>query len=115
MKRETRKHIASKRRAGRRSTRLLTWTVVIGVLALIVYGISQMSSVAYGERALAMIDFSDLSPAQKQAALEEANEARCACGCGMTMAQCVATDSTCPVRTDHIERIRGMVARARTL
>ena len=87
----------------------------IGALVLIVYGISRLSNVAYGERALAMIDFSDLSPAQKQAALEEANEARCTCGCGMTMAQCVATDSTCPVRSDHIERIRGMVSRARTL
>jgi hypothetical protein len=83
-------------------------------LAAVAYGVSHMSNVAYGERQLAMIDFSDLSPAQKQAALEEANEARCTCGCGMTLAQCVVTDSTCPMRGDHIDRIRGMVSRART-
>jgi hypothetical protein len=82
-------------------------------VALVVYGVSQMSRIAYGERELAMIDFSDLSPAQKRAALEEANEARCTCGCGMTLAQCVVTDSTCPMRSDHIDRIRGMVSRAR--
>ena len=114
MKRETKKHIASKRRASRRRSRVLTWTVAIGVLALIVYGVSQMSNVAYGERQLVMIDFSDLSPAQKRAALDEANEARCTCGCGMTMAQCVVTDPNCPLRSDHIDRIRGMVTRART-
>jgi len=88
--------------------------VAIAAVALLAYGVSQMSTIAYGERQLTMIDFSDLSPAQKQAALEEANEARCTCGCGMTLAQCVVTDSTCPMRTDHIDRIRGMVARART-
>ena len=111
MKRETKKHMGSGRRAARRSARLLTWTVAIGVVGLIVYGVSQMSNIAYGERELTMIDFSDLSPTQKRAALEEANEARCTCGCGMTMAQCVVTDSTCPVRTEHIDRIRGMVTR----
>src|SRR6267143_5631378 len=69
MKRETKKHAGSRRRAARRSSRLLRWTVAIGVLALIVYGVSQMSRVAYGERQLAMIDFSDLSAAQKQAVM----------------------------------------------
>ena len=113
MKPETKKHSGSRRRAARRSSRLLTWTVVIGAVALVVYGVSQMSSIAYGERELAMIDFSDLSPAQKRAALEEANEARCTCGCGMTLAQCVVTGSTCPMRGDHIDRIRGMVSRSR--
>jgi hypothetical protein len=114
MKRETRKHTAAKRRAARRSSRLLTWTVAIGIVAVVVYGISQMSSVAYGERQLSMIDFSDLNAEQKQAALEEANEAHCTCGCGMTIAQCVVTDPNCPLRSDHIERIRGMVSKART-
>jgi len=113
MKRDTKKQMGARRRAARRWSRLVTWTVAIAALALVVYGISQMSNVAYGERQLAMIDFSDLSAAQKQAALEEANEARCTCGCGMTMAQCVVTDPNCPQRTDHIDRIRGMVSKAR--
>jgi hypothetical protein len=94
-------------------SRLLIWTVAIGVAALVVYGVSQMSNIAYGERQLAMIDFSDLSAAQKRAALEEANEARCTCGCGMTLAQCVVTDTSCPMRTAHIDHIRAMVAQAR--
>ena len=105
--------MGSRRRAARRWSRLLTWTVALAALALVVYGVSHMSNIAYGERQLAMIDFSDLSPAQKQAALEEANEARCTCGCGMTMAQCVVTHPTRPLRTDHIDRIRAMVTRAR--
>jgi hypothetical protein len=114
MKRETRKHSAAKRRSARRSSRLLTWSVGIAAVALVVYGISQMSGVAYGERQLSMIDFSGLNAEQKQAALEEANEARCTCGCGMTIAQCVVTDPNCPLRSDHIDRIRGMVTKART-
>ena len=31
----------------------------------------------------------------------------------MTLAQCVATDSTCPVRETNIERIRTLVREAR--
>jgi len=87
--------------------------VAIGAAALVVYGVSQMSNITYGERDLSMIDFSDLSPTQKRAVLEEANEARCMCGCGMTLAQCVATDTSCPMRTAHIDRIRRLVAQAR--
>jgi len=114
MKRDTKKLTGAKRRAARRSSRLLTWTVVIGAAALVVYGVSQMPNIAYSDKDLAMIDFSDLSPKAKRTALEEANTERCPCGCGMTLAQCVATDSTCPIRNSHIDLIRGMVARART-
>lgn len=113
MKRETRKNAGATRRAARRRSRAVTWTVALGVVALIGYGISQMSTIAYGENRLPMIDFSGLTSAQKHAALEEANEERCPCGCGMTLAQCVAIDSTCPMRSAHIDLIRGMVARAR--
>jgi hypothetical protein len=114
MKREAKRNMGSKRRSARRWSRLLKWTAVLGAAVLIVYGLSHMSHVAYGERQLTMIDFSDLTAEQKQAALEEANEARCNCGCGMTIAQCVVTDPNCPFRTDHIDRIRAMVSRART-
>lgn len=114
MKRDTQKLTGAKRRAARRSSRLLTWAVVIGVLALVVYGVSQMSNIAYSDKDLAMIDFSNLNPKEKRTALEEANSARCPCGCGMTLAQCVATDGTCPLRNGHIDLIKGMVARAHT-
>jgi hypothetical protein len=93
---------------------LLTWIVVAGVLGLIVYGVSQMSNIAYNDEAIAVVDFSNLDSDEKRTALEAANSARCTCGCGMTLAQCVATDSTCPVRAGNIDRIKGMVARADT-
>jgi hypothetical protein len=113
VKRDTKKHTGARRRAARRSSALLKWTVAAGAVALVVYGVSRMSNIAYSDKDLTMIDFSDLGPKAKRAALEEANAARCPCGCGMTLAQCVATDSTCPLRTGHIDLIRGMVARAR--
>jgi len=87
---------------------------VAGVLALIVYGVSQMSNIAYDDEDIAVVDFSNLDSTEKRTALEAANSARCTCGCGMTLAQCVATDSTCPVRTGNIDRIKAMVARADT-
>ena len=114
MKRDTRRNTGAKRRAAKKRSRALRWIVALAAVALIGYGISRMSNVVYGELQLPMIDFSDLSAEQKHAALEEANEARCPCGCGMTLAQCVATDPNCPQRTDHITLIREMVARART-
>lgn len=100
------------RKAARRS-RLLTWIAVAGVLGLVVYGLSQMSSVAYTDRDIKVVNFSSLDSKQKKTALEAANQARCTCGCGMTLAQCVATDSTCPLREGNIGRIEAMVNQAR--
>ena len=114
MKRDAKRQAGAKRRAARRSSNLLTWTVTIGAVALVVYGVSQMSSIAYSDKDLAVIDFSNLSSKEKRTALEAANSARCTCGCGMTLAQCVATDSTCPLRDGNITRIKGMVAQAQT-
>ena len=45
-------------------------------------------------------------------ALTAANTARCTCGCGMTLAQCVSTDMTCPLRESNIQSIRAMVRAA---
>jgi len=108
------KQAGARRRAARRSSKLLTWIVAAGAVALVVYGVSQMSSIAYSDRDLGVVDFSDLTSKQKRTALEAANTARCTCSCGMTLAQCVATDSTCPLRVGNIDRIKGMVAEART-
>ena len=92
----------------------MTWIVVAGAVALVVYGVSQMSSIAYSDKDLGVIDFSNLDSKAKRTALEAANTARCTCGCGMTLAQCVATDSTCPLRVGNIDKIKGMVAEAHT-
>jgi hypothetical protein len=101
------------RRRKRKSwPKFVKWTLAIAVLGLIVLGISRMSTVAYTDADLTMIDFSLLSSSERQTALEAANRARCTCGCGMTLAQCVVTDKTCPLRDPHIDRIRTMVREA---
>jgi hypothetical protein len=114
VKQTQKRQAAGARRAAARRTSIIRWTIGLGVVALIVFGLSQMSNVAFDEDDIAVVDFSDLTAEQKQTALEAANTARCNCGCGMTLAQCVATDSTCPVREPNIERIKGMVTQARS-
>jgi hypothetical protein len=89
--------------------------IVLGVLAVlggILYALASSPSITYTERHLPDIDFTSLNAEQKRAALVEANADRCTCGCGMALAQCVATDMTCPVRTGNITKIRGMVQKA---
>jgi hypothetical protein len=90
----------------------VTWLVASAAVGLIGYGLSQISGVAYNEEAIRVVDFSSLTAQQKRSALEEANNARCTCGCGMGLAQCVATDSTCPIRDSNIDKIKSMVQRA---
>jgi hypothetical protein len=101
----------------RRSTpnyfKAIKWIAVLGAVALIVYVGSQMSGVAYNEDAIKVVDFSVLQPAEKRSALQAANNARCTCGCGLGLAQCVATDSTCPIRDSNIERIKTIVRDAK--
>ena len=95
--------------------RLKSAAITIGVLAAVaglIYALARSPSIAYNERDLTDIDFSSLNGDQKRAALVEANADRCTCGCGMTLAQCVATDMTCPVRAGNITKIRGMVQKA---
>ena len=104
-----------RKRASPFYVKALKWTAALAVVALVVYAASQMDGVAYGEREIGVVNFSDLSPDGRRSALKAANLARCTCGCGMTLAQCVATDSTCPVRESNIEKIKTMVKEASTL
>ena len=106
-------HYKQGRRKAVRLPRPVKWIVTAGAVALVVYGVSQMSSIAYTDRDIVVVDFSMLSPKEKSNALDAANRARCTCTCGMTLAQCVATDSTCPVRNDNIGKIKRMVEEAR--
>jgi hypothetical protein len=99
---------AKARKTAGRST-LVKWTAIAAVVAGIGYGVSQISTIAYGDRDIKVIDFSGLDATQKRGALEAANAARCTCGCGMTLAQCVATDSTCPIREGNVDKIKRMV------
>jgi hypothetical protein len=104
-----------KKRAPRRPPRRpkwIVWLLTASVVGMLGFALSQMSGIAYTEREIRVVDFSALTATQKRRALEEANTARCTCGCGMGLAQCVATDSTCPIREGNIDRINEMVRRA---
>ena len=87
--------------------------IVVGGLGLLGYWYAQTAGVAYGEKELGMIDFSSLTEPQKLTALREANGIRCSCGCGLTLAECIATDSTCPIREPNIQTVKGMVEKAK--
>jgi hypothetical protein len=103
---------AARKKAERRS-RIILWLAGGAALALVIYAAAQMSGVAYDENDLPGINFAVLNDEQRQSALEEANRARCTCGCGMNLAQCVATDMTCPIREDNLTRIRVIVEKSR--
>ena len=102
----------SSRKPAARRPNWVTWTLAAGAAALVLYGLSQVSCVAYNEEAIRVVDFTSLTSGQRRTALEEANNARCTCGCGMGLAQCVATDSTCPIRDANIDKIKSIVQRA---
>ena len=91
---------------------IVTWVIVLAIAAAALYGLTLMSGVAFDEDDIKVVNFQGLTDSQKQAALEEANAARCTCGCGLGLAQCVSTDPNCPIRDSNIDRIKGMVRSA---
>jgi hypothetical protein len=93
----------------------IKWTLGLALAAGLVYIVSQSSDVPYNERAIGVVNFSDLSAQGRKTALKAANEARCSCGCGLGLAECVSTDKTCPIRESNIERIRTIVRDASPL
>ena len=92
--------------------KVLVWAAVLSLAAGFIYVVSENAGVPYDERAIAVVDFSSLDAKAKKTALQAANRARCTCTCGMQLAQCVATDSTCPIRAQNIEKIKSMVREA---
>jgi hypothetical protein len=99
-------------RTTRQLKKVVIWAAVLSVAAAFIYVLSENAGVPYDERAIAVVDFSSLDSTAKKTALQAANRARCTCTCGMQLAQCVATDSTCPVRTENIEKIKTIVRQA---
>jgi hypothetical protein len=113
MKKTARKNDRRRRRppAGARA---LKWIAIIAVVGLLGFAVTRLSSgVPYDDTSIRVVDFSSLTSSQKLAALHAANRARCPCGCGMNVAQCLATDSTCPLREENIQKVRTMVREAR--
>jgi hypothetical protein len=99
-------------RTARQLRKIVIWVGALSLAAGFIYIVSEGSGVPYDDRAIAVVDFSSLDSKAKKTALQAANRARCACTCGMQLAQCVATDSTCPLRTENIDKIKTMVRQA---
>ena len=111
MKKDARKQDHRRKKSGP-TAKAVKWLAAIAIVGAVGYAVSQSSGVAFGEREIGVVSFSGLTPDEKQEALEAANSARCTCGCGLTLAGCVSTDLTCPIREDNIQTIRGMVRAA---
>src|SRR5215208_469248 len=99
-------------RTARKAKKYAIWVASLALVGAFAYVAAENAGVPYDENDMVVVDFSSLPRAAKKSALQAANRARCTCTCGMTLAQCVATDSTCPVRTENIDKIKGMVAQA---
>ena len=102
------------KKAARTARKLVKWAVALAVVGLIGYGILQTSGFPFDVEDLAIVDFTVLNASEQRTALRAANGTRCTCGCGMTLAQCVATDMSCPVRDRNIDRLKTIVREART-
>lgn len=98
-----------RRKMTRQSKKVAAWVVGVALVAAMGYAISQTAGVPFTDRHLLVVDFSGLTASQKKGALRQANSEHCTCGCGMSLAQCVVTDSTCPRRSENITKIRTMV------
>jgi hypothetical protein len=66
----------------------------------------------YTDANLTEVDFSKLDEDQKKTVLDHVNGEYCSCGCSLTLAQCVVTDSTCPIRNTNIAKIQSEVNKA---
>jgi hypothetical protein len=104
-----------RRKASPPYLKAIKWTVGLALVGGIGYAVSQSSGVPFDEKAIGVVNFSDLSPTGKKTALRAANAARCTCGCGLGLAECVSTDKTCPIREGNIDRIKTMVRDAGNL
>lgn len=58
------------------------------------------------------VDLSFLTPEERGGLLAKTNQKRCQCRCGMTLAQCINTDRTCPLRRRNLDRVQRMAAEA---
>lgn len=53
-----------------------------------------------------------LSAEKKGRVVSAANRERCPCKCGYTLAACLKTDSTCPIRTKNLARVKELILAA---
>ncbi|MCI0412298.1 SEC-C domain-containing protein [bacterium] len=102
-----------------RSRKIWKWSIVVVGSLLILYGMYHIpaggcrnrNAPYYTAANLEEIDFSKLSDEKREKIIDEINSDYCTCGCRLTLAQCVATDKTCPIRSGNITLIRNLVSR----
>lgn len=54
-----------------------------------------------------------LAPEKKRRVVEQANQERCSCRCGYTVASCLKLDSRCPLRSKNLARVDEFIRQAR--
>ena len=89
----------------------MKWAAGLVLVAAIGYGILQTFGFPFDADDLTAVDSTVLSASEQRTALR-ARTGRCGCGCGMTLAQCVAIDMTVRSRR-NIDRLKTMVQEAR--
>ncbi len=58
------------------------------------------------EEALKVINFTGVSAAKKASVMAAFNTELCACGCKMSVAECIVRDLHCPLWNDHVTRFQ---------
>jgi len=66
-----------------------------------------------GYASIDAVDMSSLSEAQRVNVMRTANTQRCTCGCNMTLARCINTDTTCPLRGKNLKWAKQLVSEIR--
>ena len=73
--------------------------------------LSSFGSTSYAS--ISGLDVSALNDKQHNWLMKKTNRIRCTCGCGMTLAQCINTDMTCPVRNRNIQQAKKLSSEAK--
>ena len=66
MKKSAKQAQRRRRKTGAVQIKAIKWGVLLVVIGLIGYGVSLMDGIAYGERDLSVVNFSDLTPTGKR-------------------------------------------------
>ena len=97
----------------------LIGVVALGILSLSVYrGVVDIRSSSPKWDKTIHQDFPGLdagpsmSSKQREKVIEVANHQPCPCGCVHTLASCLKSDLTCPIRSQNIAKVKDLIAEA---
>ncbi len=52
---------------------------------------------------------SDMRGEERDWIINKANDENCSCDCGFTLASCLKSDLTCPIRSQNLDRVKNMI------